>query len=189
MNATPADSSGLDLLDPDRVRRDDTGRSIGFFCRKLPAAVGPETIRALVDAAERSAGRNVRLCLHESPESDFHSMIIFERQGTYYPPHFHETKGETWHVIEGEMAAFVFSEHGDLLEARRLSPQGCFLYRLEKRTIHTVFPLTDYVIYHESKPGPFLGPSDSVVPDWAPERDEPDQVAAFLRTLRAALPE
>jgi cupin fold WbuC family metalloprotein len=172
------DISRVILTDPHSVRVDEGGRSVGFFCTGLPAKVDASVLSQLKDAASRYPGKNVRLCLHSGPEATFHTMVVLDRKGTYYPPHKHVDKGECWHVIEGSMAAFAFNESGEVIDAQRLDSTDAFLYRLEVGMYHTVIPLTEMVLYHESKPGPFLGSKDSVVPDWASipsnqmERDE-----------------
>lgn len=178
----------VDLFDEKSVRVDESGRSIGFFCNFGPTLVGGETLESLKKAAGHYPDKNVRLCLHDSPGASFHSMIIYERNGTYYPPHSHPKKGESWHVLEGELAVAVFSETGDILDAQRLDPLRRFIYRIEPSLIHTVFALTPHVIYHESKPGPFVREGDSVVPDWAPPHEDDSGRAALIERVLNALP-
>lgn len=167
---------------------DEGGKSVGFFCTELPARVDASVVSQLKEAAARYPDKNVRLCLHSGPEAEFHTMIVLDRKGTYYPPHKHARKGECWHMIEGRMAAFAFDESGTVIDAQELDSGDTFMYRLDIGMYHTVIPLTDMVVYHESKPGPFLGSEDSIVPDWATvpsngvERDE------ILRRLLSHLP-
>jgi len=172
------------LSDPNSIRVEEGGRSVGFFCKALPAKVDSHVLSQLKGAAERYAGKNVRLCLHSDPESTFHTMIVLDRKGTYYPPHKHEQKGECWHLIEGSMAVFVFDEAGNIIDVERLDPDGVFMYRIEVGMYHTVVALSETIVYHESKLGPFLGQGDSIVPSWAPEgtnRMEAERFMAFLR--------
>jgi glucose-6-phosphate isomerase len=147
--------------------------------------------RTLIDelkqAAENYKGKNLRICLHPGPDAVFHSMIILERKGNYYPPHKHLEKGESWHIIEGTMGAFVFDEGGDIIDACRLDADGAFIYRVDVNAYHAVLPLTDYVIYHESKPGPFLGPQESIFPSWAPDPGDGPAVNGFVARLLNAL--
>lgn len=178
--------SAVRLDDPATVRRDATGRSLAYFCRRNPARVTRELIEELKRVADAQGG-NVRLCLHESPEAAFHQMIILEHRGRYYRPHRHATKGEAYHLLEGAMAVFVFDERGAVQEACRLEPDGTFLYRIGPGMIHAVLPLTERVIYHECKPGPFLGAGDCTYPAWAPAENDPDGIAAYTRRVLDAL--
>lgn len=173
----------VDLEDERRVRH-DAGRSIGLFCRELPAAVSRDVI-AQLQRLHMEHGKNVRLCLHSSPEDSFHSMIICEQRGGYYPPHKHAGKGECFHILSGELAIAIFDEAGAILDACRLSPDDIFLYRVAVGSIHMVIPLSEFVVYHESKPGPFLGDADSILPDWAPDSNDLDQIATLVaRTMQ-----
>ena len=61
------------------------------------------------------------------------------------------------------------------------------MYSIAVGMYHAVMPLSDPVIYHESKPGPFLGDGDSMYPDWAPAEDDSDAVAAYKSMARAQL--
>lgn len=179
--------STIVLGDPGAVRVDDRGRSRAYFVLRKPAKVDRTLIAELKEIAARLSGRNVRLCLHDSPDAPFHEMVIVERRGRYYRPHKHRAKGESYHIIEGAMAAFVFDEDGRVVDAAELTPDGSFLYRVGEHTYHAVMPLTEQVIYHESKPGPFLGEADSIYPAWAPDGSDNEQVAAYTARLLRVL--
>jgi cupin fold WbuC family metalloprotein len=176
-------TSTLILTDSERVRVDAGGRSIGLFCRRLPARVDEKLLGELKDFAARHPAKNVRLCLHEGPEAPFHDMIILERRGAFHPPHRHHLKGETWHIIEGVLGCFSFDQDGRVGDSLRLGADGNLIYRVALEDYHTAIPLTDLVIYHESKPGPFLGAEDSLVPPWAPDSADPEAVARYLDWL------
>ena len=179
--------SEISLYNSARVRIDLSGRSIGLFCRELPGRVDRTVVTELKEIAGRYPDKNVRLCLHDGPEAAFHDMIIFDRRNSYYAPHRHPTKAECWHVVEGAMAAFVFGPQGTVLDAQRLEADGTFLYRIDINMVHTVMPLTEYVIYHESKPGPFLPEGDSIVPEWAPDGRDVQARDCFVKGLMACL--
>jgi cupin fold WbuC family metalloprotein len=177
--------SRVSLYDQDRVRKDPKAKTVSYFCRELPVKIDGALLAELRQVSEAEGKANVRLCLHDSPEATFHDMVILERPGRYYRPHKHLTKGETWHVLDGRMGVFVFTDDGTLVESGVLSPGE--IYRLSLNTFHAVLPLGDFVIYHESKPGPFTGQSDSVYPDWAPDGSDAKNAEAFVERLREFL--
>ena len=86
--------SEIRIDDSEKIFVDESGRSVGFFCKRLPARVHCDLITELVNESEKRGGRNVRLCLHNEPEALIHNMIIVERKGKYYCPHKHIEKGE-----------------------------------------------------------------------------------------------
>ena len=163
--------STISLLSPDeRVHRDPGARSMAFFVRKLPVLVGKELIAELKQVVIDNGNVNARICLHSASDTVHQDMIILEHKGNYYPPHRHPGKAETFSVLEGVLGIVCYDENGDVADARAV--QAGEIYRLAIEHYHLIMPLTPTVIYHESKPGPFLGPDDLIVADWAPGFDD-----------------
>lgn len=164
--------SKISLLsqDPKKLWRDPHAKSISFFCVTRPVRIDAKIIEELKQISLDNESCNVRVCLHSDPTAQHQDMIILERTGRFYPPHRHEGKGECFHVIEGTLGVVVFSPGGEILESVTLKPGE--LLRIEEGSFHAVTPITEYVIYHENKPGPFTGSGDSILPDWAPVNKE-----------------
>ena len=91
-------------------------------------------------------------------------MIILQ-QKKFYPPHKHLRKGETYHIIKVSMACIIFSSSGKILRTCKLKKNDIFRTPINK--FHTMFPLSKYVIYHESKTGHFLKKKDSFFSEWS----------------------
>ena len=179
--------SSVVLGDPQSVRHDPSAKSLAYFCLSEPIRFDQPLLAELKDLAAQRGDVNVRLCLHDRPEAAFHEMIILEHAGKYYRPHKHLAKGESYHIIEGSMAVFVFNDQGVVDDAVRLSPFDTLVYRIGSKMYHAVMPLSKTVIYHESKPGPFVRESDCEYPAWAPDGQDPTAVAVYTGILREAL--
>ena len=177
------DISSINLNDTDSVWVNTGGRSIGYFCQKKPVRVDDLLIQELKNRSAHLNGKNMRLCLHESPDSSFHDMVILERRANYYRPHKHLLKEESYHIIEGSQAVVIFNDNGDIEDTCLLEPGGSLIYRVGSNTYHMVMPISDLIIYHEAKQGPFLGSEDSVFPDWAPNGDDLGEVVKFMEKL------
>lgn len=175
--------SSFSLLspDPDRVWRDPEAKTLSFFCQRLPVKIDASVIRELIQLGTSEGQRNVRICLHESPSARHHDMIILEHSSHYYRPHRHIDKGECFHVLQGELGIFAFTNEGDVIEAVRLGVGD--IYRVQPGMYHAVMPLSDMVIYHENKPGLFLRDKDSLYPDWAPNGLNAEEAQTYKRTL------
>jgi cupin fold WbuC family metalloprotein len=156
--------SSVDLQDPDSVWINEEGRSLGIFCKKKPVRVDGGLIQKLKETSARLDGKNLRLCLHESPEAAFHEMIILERRSNYYRPHKHLVKGESYHIIEGSLGVAIFNDVGAVIDACVLEPGGSFIYRVGANMYHAVMP--------------------SVFPTWSPDGNDPQQVAEFVGKLK-----
>lgn len=149
------------------------GKTLSFFATDPTQIVDRAVIEELL-AESRARGRcNARVCLHDSPEAAFHQMIILEWEDSYFPPHRHPTKGESIHIIQGQLAMVTFDQAGDVQISTVLGHNGEIICRVGPGDWHFTCPLTDYVIYHEIKPGPFRGEADREFAPWAPKADEP----------------
>ncbi len=178
--------SSIELNDPESVILDDGKKSMAFFCKRQPIKVDFELINKLKGVMANTS-KNVRLCLHESPEAYFHNMVVLERKGKYYRPHKHEDKGESFQMIEGSMAVFTFDENGKIIDSCVLQPDKNFLYKVGNNMFHTIMPLSDIIIYHESKPGPFKIDKDSIYPSWAPDGNNEEEVEEYKKRLYSIL--
>lgn len=181
--------SSISLLDPDpaKLSIDPTAKTISYFCKQRPILINARIISELKAISKKNGSANVRVCLHDGPDSDHHDMVILECSKRYYRPHRHTYKGDTFHVMEGEMGIFSFNESGEVIDAVILSVGD--VYRVEVGMYHAVLPLGDQTIYHENKPGPFLGDKDSLYPEWAPTGEDQSVVDDYLSNLKLKLME
>jgi cupin fold WbuC family metalloprotein len=181
-------NSIVSLHDQDTVWRDKKSKSIGFFT-KNPLRCVTETLLAELEEIAIKSGQNARLSLHSGPGDTFHEMIIFQHADQYYPPKKHLDKDKSFHMIKGEMVVVIFSEMGEVVDARRLEPKKSPIYRIAKNTYHTDIPISDYVIHHESTLGPFLGNNDRIFAEWAAEPKNKTEFLNFRERMIAKLAE
>jgi hypothetical protein len=64
-----------------------------------------------------------------------------------------------------------------------MSLENNILYRFKKNYFHTSIAISDHVIFHESKIGPFIREGDSIFADWAPENEKAEEVKKFTNKL------
>jgi hypothetical protein len=57
------------------------------------------------------------------------------------------------------------------------------IYRVEAGAYHGILPLSEIVLFHENKPGPFRGPADNIMAPWAPEPEDLKAAVAYRRRL------
>ena len=175
------------LHDTRGFRLDDSGKSKAYFSIRKPCIIDSMSITQLKEIWNNDPDRNVRICLHDSPQSSFHEMVILESPKRYYRPHKHITKGESYHLIEGRLGVFIFSDQGVILDSRILDTNDSLIYRIAESVFHCILPISNPVIYHECKLGPFTGKEDSIWADWSPSESETDEVFKFQEKLRKHL--
>jgi len=148
--------------------------------------VNADDIARLKEMAKANPRRRVRLCGHLDAEDRLHEMLIVHSRGNYVPPHRHPGKSESFHIVEGALAVIVFTDGGEVTDVVRMGPPGsgdAFFYRLSEVRYHTVIPMSDMVVFHETTNGPFRREEMEFAP-WAPGEDAPpERQKAFVLDL------
>ena len=164
---------------------DIDSKSLSFFNDKqMNINVNRDLINEIKNIAFTKKS-NLRINLHSKSSDDFHNMIIFHWAESYIRPHKHLYKGETCHIIEGEQQIIILDENGKNIDNCNMSIENNIIYRINKNTYHSSYILSDYVIFHESKPGPYLGDEDSIFPEWSPIQEDSDSVKKFMNKVFA----
>ena len=142
-------------------------------------------IERLKQAARQEKLGRARLCLHLSQDDLVQEMLIAFCRGSYIRPHRHVAKSESFHVVEGELLVVLFGDDGKPIREFRMGPLGSgknFIYRLASDTWHTVVPLSEYVVIHETTTGPW-DPNENQVAPWSPDESSLSDVEHFLAGL------
>ena len=172
----------LDIFDPREVRLDKSGLTEAYFCLSEPVLISSKTIDDLKRIAIQGK-KDLRICLHESSVDMFHNMIIVQHLSDFYPPHKHPIKPECYHIIEGELGVIHFDDAGNIIKTCLLDAKNNFIYRVRSNEYHVILPLSELVVYHESKPGPFLRKEDLVEPGWMPNKDDEQAVKRYNKSI------
>lgn len=147
--------------------------------------IGPEHLDSVKRAAAAAPLRRARWCLHRSHQDLVQEMIIAFCRDTYNRPHRHHGKSESFHVIEGHLAVVFFNDEGSVTRRIQLGPPGSgsnFVYRLSGPSWHTVVPLSEMAVIHETTTGPF-DPRLTEFAPWSPEATDLDGIRNFLLGL------
>jgi len=142
-------------------------------------------IEILKAKASGNRRKRVRICAHSSINDPLHEMLIVHTKGAYVRPHKHLNKSESLHMIEGKLKIVVFDESGSIREVinmGRYSSGDAFFYRNSEEYFHTVIPLTEFVVFHETTNGPFRR-EDTLYAPWAPEESDHTAVRDYMEHL------
>jgi cupin fold WbuC family metalloprotein len=132
--------------------------------------VGEDWLHRLSEVARKSPLHRARLCLHRNEDDCVQEMVIAVTKDCLFRPHRHRAKSESFHIIKGELCILIFSDAGTPVECQVLGPPGqgrAFYYRLCIPAWHSILPLTETVVFHESTSGPFV-PSEAEFAQFAP---------------------
>ena len=153
----------LNLNDKNSVIIDDTGKSIACFAVKENVVIDKKIIEELKMLSQKFGKKDIRICLHNDRENNLHNMInlIYKKEENI--PHKHINKSESYHIIEGRMIISIFDDKGIITDECLLDKNDTFLFRVGRDTFHTTVSETEFVIFHETRPGPFPKDGDSIL--------------------------
>lgn len=141
-----------------------------------------------LDRARTSPRLRTNHNFHESHADPVHRFLNAWVRGTYVAPHRHIAvpKSESFLVLRGELACFVFDDAGVVRERHILGRNGVYGIELPPAVWHTLAPLTELAVCYEVKPGPWDAATDKEFASWAPLEGDP-RAAAYLEQLLATL--
>ena len=140
-------------------------------------------IEYVKESALNSPRGRFRICAHKEKTNSLHEMLIGIRGDSYIRPHRHQSKVESFHLVEGVAEIIVLDEDGEIIDIIELSPKKNFYYRLDLPLYHTILVHSPVLVIHEITNGPFEVESSDMAPFSPPEGDL--RVTSYLEALRA----
>lgn len=142
---------------------DKKSKSKSFFLRTKVIFFSKVYVNFLINFYNKNKS-SVRICLHQNSKAKHHDMVILQTKKNRVRTHKHLKKGETYNVIRGSMYVFLFKNSSKVSEKILLKKNDIF--RVPANIFHKTESVSDFVIFHESKIGPFLKKNDSIYAKW-----------------------
>jgi cupin fold WbuC family metalloprotein len=161
-----------------------------YYAASAVAVAGDEEIAFLKARSAENPRMRCRLCMHASPASLMHEMLIVHHRTSYVRPHLHATKSETLTVIEGEAIAYTFDDAGNVLDTLPLGAPGSgrsFTYFMPGGVWHALVVTSEWLVFLETAAGPFDRSATSF-PAWAPDGSNDAAVATYVDRLTGGIP-
>lgn len=142
-------------------------------------------IDATLERAKASPRGRINHNFHPSLDSNLHRFLNAWTRGSYAAPHRHLVvpKPESFVVLRGELALFVFDDAGEVTEKHVLGRDGVVGIDLAPGLWHTVTALTETAVCFEVKSGPYDAATDKEFAPWAPREGDPAAAAYLARLL------
>ncbi len=139
---------------------------------------------SLLSRARQSPRRRVNYNFHSSMAENPHRFLNVMLRGTYIAPHRHldPPKSESFLVLRGELAFFVFNDAGAVTSVTRLGSDPIGI-DIGPGVWHSLAVLSEEAICFEVKPGPYSAANDKDFASWAPPEGDPlaqDYLASLL---------
>ena len=145
------------------LKEDEKAKTTSFFLNTKKEFFSNKHINFILKYYKKNK-KDIRICLHKGRNDKHHDMIILQQKKNFYKPHKHLRKGKTYHMVRGKMVTIIFTNNGKISTCCLIKKGD--IYRTPINKFHTFVPISKFVIYHESKVGPFLKKRDSIFPKW-----------------------
>jgi len=145
-------------------------------------------LAATLERARLSPRLRTNHNFHSGPADNPHRFLNAWVRGTYAAPHRHllPPKAESFIVLRGEVAVFLFDDVGTVTE-RHILGRDLVGIDLAPGVWHTLAPLSATAVCFEVKPGTYHVTNYKEFAPWAPAEGEPE-APAYLERLLAGLP-
>lgn len=138
-------------------------------------------------AAEARAKPRLRINhnFHDSMDDNPHRFLNVLLKGTYLCPHRHQfpPKAESFLILQGSIAFFIFNDSGVVQQIHTLSADGPVRgIDIAPGIWHGLLVLSERCVCFEVKPGPYRPSDDKEFASWAPREGDP-RVGEMLARL------
>lgn len=148
------------------LKEDKISRSKSFYLINPYQKIDKTVIKFLKKFSANNNRCDARICLHVSPKDKHHDMIVLQNKKYFHPPHKHLDAGDTIYCIEGVLACFVFKNNGKIKYSCKIKSGEIF--KVKHKIYHCLMPLTNMVIFLETRAGPFNSKKKILIPQWCP---------------------
>jgi glucose-6-phosphate isomerase len=148
------------------LKEDKISRSKSFYLVNPYQKIDKTIIKFLKNFSRNNNRCDVRVCLHTSPKDKHHDMIVIQNKKHFHPPHKHLDAGDTIYCINGILGCFIFKDNGEIKYSCKIKSGEMF--KVKHKIYHCLMPLTDAVIFLETRAGPFNPKKKILIPKWCP---------------------
>ena len=167
------------------LKEDSKAKSKSFYLLNPYQKVDKSISNFLENYSKKNNYCDVRVCIHESPNSKHHDMYILHHKKNYYIPHAHKDCGDTYVVINGKLGCILFSKSGKITYSCILKKGEMF--KVPSAVYHTIIPISNKVLFFEMRNGPYKQKKTST-PRWCPSKySSKKEIDKYKKKLSAYL--
>ncbi len=133
---------------------DNTGRSPAFFPKKKNFLFNIKNTKDLIKFSKSNNNTNCRICLHKTKKEKIHNMVVLLNKENKAYPHQHANSDEIYQIINGSLKIFLYKKKIKLKKIFLFSKKN-IIFKINKKNIHKIEPVTKIAIFHEIKLGKY----------------------------------
>ena len=157
-----------------------------YYLKNKPTNLNKADIKKLIDLAKKNQSKKIRLCFHDSINSNVHEMLIVHSKSTYVKPHKHLNKEETMMILEGNADYIIFDNTGKvkkIIEMGNYESGKSFYQIIPKQTFHMIVIKSDWLVFKEVTQGPF-NTKDTVFAPWRPDDKNIQLINEYIKKIK-----
>ena len=133
---------------------DRSGKSLAIFLKNKCTVIDKKIVDDLILFSKKNNFEDVRICMHNNKQAKLQNMInLTFKSVKSINFHKHLKKDETYQIIRGRMIIEYFSKK----KVKKIElGKNNILFRINKNIFHRIKPVTNYIVYHEIRQGPFI---------------------------------
>jgi cupin fold WbuC family metalloprotein len=153
--------------------------------QRLDSALLDEVTARALTSVRRRTNHN----FHSDASDNPHRFLNALARGTYSAPHRHVNppKSESFLILRGKIAFFVFDDTGKVTETHILESGGLLGVDVPPGVWHSIAVISETAVCYEVKPGPWDPATDKDFAPWAPAEGDPrahEYLSSLLTTLQ-----
>ena len=129
---------------------DNTGKSPAFFYKKKNLLVNKKIAKELIKFSKSNNNVNCRICLHKTKKNKLHNMIVLLNKKNKDYPHLHNHSDEIYQIMNGSIRVSTYNKKLKIKKTYLLNNKNT-IFKVTKKDIHKVEPITQIAIFHEIK--------------------------------------
>ena len=129
---------------------DNTGKSPAFFSKKKNFLVDKKITKELIKFSKSNNNINCRVCLHKTKKDKIHNMVVLLNKKNIAYPHLHNQSDEIYQIMNGSIKVLTYNKKFKLKKTYFLKKKN-MIFKVTKKNIHKVEPITKIAIFHEIK--------------------------------------
>ncbi|MDR1402545.1 MAG: WbuC family cupin fold metalloprotein [Tannerellaceae bacterium] len=148
--------------------------------------INEQLLNETTEKAKQSPRLRMNYNFHDRLDDPLNRLINAMEPDTYLRPHRHlnPDKDESFLILRGRIALFIFDNKGNIAEYLILDPKkGVYGADIKAGVWHGLVVLEANTVLYEAKHGPFAPLSPDNFAPWSPEPEDAEEVKKYIKWL------
>ena len=145
----------INFNNKNKFKIDLSGNSPAIYPLKK-TVIDMNLVNSLIQYSKKNSNVNCRICLHKNIKSHIQNMIVLlnKKNKNFFKFHSHINSNEYYYLIKGSMK--IYEKRFDKIISKKIDHKSHkLIYFVEKKILHKIVPISEFVIFNEVKLSPY----------------------------------